>query len=151
MSSENLFELRKRSPFPIPTVDIIINLNGSIVLVKRRYPPLGWALPGGFLDKGESLEEAALREAREETGLELEGLRQFRVYSDPSRDPRFHTVTTVFTASGRGEPGAGDDAASVAVFGRDELPEKMAFDHRDILQDYFSSNTGRGCSGGGKK
>lgn len=122
---------------PFPTVDIIIECRGGIVLVKRRNPPFGWAIPGGFVDYGESLEEAAVREAREETGLEVEILRQFHTYSSPRRDPRFHTITTVYVATGEGELRAGDDAQQAGVFGKDSLPGDIAFDHRDILEDYF--------------
>ena len=107
------------------------------MLIQRRYPPLGWALPGGFVEYGESLEQAARREAKEETGLDLEGLEQFRAYSDPDRDPRRHTVTVVFSAMGIGEARAADDAQSVRVFPLDALPEDVAFDHRRILQDYL--------------
>ncbi len=96
---------------PIPTVDIIIEIeNAGIVLIKRKNPPHGWAIPGGFVDYGESLEEAAAREAKEETNLEVEDLRQFRAYSDPNRDPRFHTISMVFIAKAKGKPEARDDA-----------------------------------------
>jgi len=123
---------------PIPTVDIIIETEqGGIVLIKRKNPPFGWALPGGFVEYGETLEEAAMREAKEETGLDVELIRQFHSYSSPDRDPRFHTITTVFIAKGRGTPRAADDAKEVAIFTKDSLPEDIAFDHRQILMDYF--------------
>jgi len=121
---------------PVPTVDIIIEFEGGIVLVERANPPHGWALPGGFIDYGESAESAAAREALEETGLELEGLRQFHVYSDPTRDPRCHTLTTVFVARGAGTLAAGDDAADARVFALGELPAEIAFDHSTIIEDY---------------
>ena len=124
---------------PVPTVDILISYGGGIVLIERRNPPPGWALPGGFVDYGESLEAAAVREAFEETGLEVELTGQFHTYSDPSRDPRQHTISTVFTALGRGELRAGDDAARAAVYNLDSLPEFIAFDHRAILADYFAT------------
>ncbi len=124
---------------PVPTVDIIIALGDGIVLIERANPPRGWALPGGFIDYGESAEDAAVREALEETGLRLEGLTQFRVYSDPGRDPRMHTITTVFTAAGRGVLRAGDDAKAAAVVRLDELPVRMAFDHAKIIGDYIES------------
>ncbi len=108
-----------------------------MVLIKRKNPPEGWALPGGFVDYGESLEEAAIREAKEETGLDVELIRQFHTYSAPDRDPRFHTITTVYIAKGRGTLRAADDAKEAAVFTRDNLPEQIAFDHRQILMDYF--------------
>jgi ADP-ribose pyrophosphatase YjhB (NUDIX family) len=130
---------------PIPTVDVIIEYRGGIVLVERRNPPHGWALPGGFIDYGESAESAAVREAREETGLDLSGLKQFHTYSDPGRDCRFHTMTTVFVARGVGELVASDDAKDAAVFATDRLPEQMAFDHRQIIADYAE---GAWCSGG---
>jgi ADP-ribose pyrophosphatase YjhB (NUDIX family) len=124
---------------PFPTVDIIIELSDhGVVLIKRKNVPLGWALPGGFVDYGESLEEAAVREAREETGLCVELIRQLHTYSDPRRDPRHHTITTVFIARAEGEPVGSDDAAAAAVFTKDTLPENIVFDHRDILRDYFN-------------
>jgi 8-oxo-dGTP diphosphatase len=125
---------------PFPTVDIIIRLDGGgIVLVKRKNPPYGWALPGGFVDYGESLEEAAAREAYEETSLRVCLRRQLGAYSDPGRDPRMHTISVVFVADARGIPIAGDDAADLAVFTPDSLPQPIVFDHERILQDYFDS------------
>ncbi|MEC4675946.1 MAG: NUDIX hydrolase [Nitrospirota bacterium] len=123
---------------PVPTVDTIIQYNDGIVLIKRKHPPEGWALPGGFVEYGETLEDSAVREAREETGLDVTLIRQFHSYSDPGRDARMHTVSTVFIAAASGEAEAGDDAAEVAVFNRDNLPGEIAFDHRKILDDYFS-------------
>jgi ADP-ribose pyrophosphatase YjhB (NUDIX family) len=123
---------------PIPTVDIIIEYNRGIVLIKRKNPPEGWAMPGGFVAYGESLETAAVREAKEETGLDVELLRQFHTYSDPKRDPRHHTITTVFIAKAKGKAIAGDDAKEIGIFTKDTLPEQIAFDHRDILKDYFT-------------
>lgn len=125
---------------PLPTVDIIIEYNRGIVLIKRKNPPEGWALPGGFVDYGESLEAAAVREAKEETGLEVELVRQFHTYSDPKRDPRHHTITTVFIAKakGKGKAVAGDDAQEIGIFRKDNLPEQIVFDHRDIINDYFT-------------
>jgi ADP-ribose pyrophosphatase YjhB (NUDIX family) len=128
---------------PRLTVDVIIDVGGRIVLIKRKNPPPGWAIPGGFVDYGETLEQAVVREAREETSLDLVGLRQFHVYSDPGRDPRHHTVTLVFTAQGRGEPKAADDAKEIGLFTRDNLPEPIAFDHRRILEDYFAKRSAR--------
>jgi len=125
---------RYRNPFP--TVDIIIRIEEQIVLIERNNPPLGWALPGGFVDYGESLETAARREAMEETGLSLENLQQFRAYSDPQRDPRHHTISMVFTARGSGQLQAGDDAAGAKLFPLDALPEPLCFDHGLILDDY---------------
>ena len=122
---------------PLPTVDIIIEINEGVVLIKRKNPPEGWALPGGFVDYGESLENAAIREAKEETGLDIRIIRQFHTYSDPSRDPRHHTISTVFIAKANGLPVAGDDAANAKIFNKFNLPEKIAFDHRNILEDYF--------------
>ena len=124
---------------PSPTVDLIIELpNEKIVLIERKNPPSGYALPGGFVDYGESLEDAAVREAQEETGLKVELVRQFHTYSDPSRDPRKHTITTVFIARADGTPQAGDDAAAILLADRDSLPE-LAFDHAQILHDYFAN------------
>jgi 8-oxo-dGTP diphosphatase len=121
---------------PFPTVDIIIRQGDSVVLIERKNAPLGWALPGGFVDYGESLEQAALREAREETGLILSDLRQFRAYSDPGRDPRQHNISMVFSASAAGAPAGGDDAAQARLFPLDALPADLCFDHGQILQDY---------------
>jgi ADP-ribose pyrophosphatase YjhB (NUDIX family) len=122
---------------PIPTVDIIIDMAGGIVLIQRKNPPYGWALPGGFVDYGESLESAAIREAKEETGLDVEIVTQLGAYSDPNRDPRQHTITVVFVARARGQLEAGDDAAGAAVFDEPSLPEDLAFDHGAIIRDYY--------------
>ncbi len=124
---------------PVPTVDIIIHYQGGIILIKRKNPPPGWALPGGFVDYGETLEQAASREAFEETGLELRNLKQFHAYSDPARDSRLHTITTVYIAEGHGTLRAGDDAAQTAIYQPDSLPP-LAFDHRQILADYFAKH-----------
>jgi 8-oxo-dGTP diphosphatase len=124
---------------PAPTVDIIIEIGGEkkIVLIKRKNPPFGWALPGGFVDYGESIESAAVREAKEETNLDIKLNRQFHVYSDPSRDPRQHTISVVFIAQATGSPVGMDDAAEAALFSENEIPADMAFDHGLILRDYF--------------
>jgi 8-oxo-dGTP diphosphatase len=125
---------------PFLTVDAIIEVEGGIVIIKRSNPPFGYALPGGFVDYGESLEQAVAREAKEETGLEITDLRQFHTYSDPERDPRFHTVGTVFICRAKGEPRAGDDAAEARVVSLAGIKTlEFAFDHRLILQEYFSS------------
>lgn len=123
--------------YPRLTVDAIIEYKGGIVLVRRKNPPHGWALPGGFVEYGETVEQAVLREAEEETGLKIKEIKQFRVYSDPNRDPRGHTVTVVFVGSGEGELKASTDAEDVKVFKRNELPPDIVFDHRKILEDYF--------------
>ncbi|HXX53807.1 MAG TPA: NUDIX hydrolase [Thermodesulfovibrionales bacterium] len=123
---------------PLSTVDVIIECEGKIVLIKRKNAPIGWALPGGFVDYGESLESAALREAKEETGLEAVLVRQFHTYSEPHRDPRHHTITTVYIANAEGKPAAGDDAADARLFSQASLPEPIVFDHRVILDDYFA-------------
>jgi ADP-ribose pyrophosphatase YjhB (NUDIX family) len=125
---------------PIPTVDIIIEMESKgIILIKRKNFPYGWAVPGGFVDYGESLEEAALREAKEETNLDIELLRQFHTYSDPKRDPRHHSISTVYIAKGKGKPKAKDDALEIEIFTELNLPDEIAFDHRSILKDYFKS------------
>ncbi len=125
-------------PGPYVTVDIIIELSQGIILVERSNPPYGWALPGGFLDRAESLEQAAIRETKEETNLNLVNLRQFHTYSQPGRDPRFHTVSTVFIAEGQGEPRAGDDAKNLKIVRYEDLPElDYAFDHKMIIKEYL--------------
>lgn len=129
-----------RPQTPAVAVDIIIRWEDKgIILIKRKNPPYGWALPGGFVDYGESMEAAAIREAKEETSLEITLERQFHTYSDPSRDLRGHTVSTVFTARGRGTPCAQDDAQAIGFFTRENLPSDLAFDHRQILEDFFLS------------
>jgi 8-oxo-dGTP diphosphatase len=126
---------------PYVTTDIIIDIDGKgIIVIERTNPPFGWALPGGFVDRGESLETAARREAKEETAMDLEDLKQFHTYSDPARDPRFHTVTTVFTAKGVGSPCAGDDAKGLKVVPFSELRKlSYAFDHNTVIDDYLKS------------
>jgi ADP-ribose pyrophosphatase YjhB (NUDIX family) len=123
---------------PVPTVDIIIEYMGGIVLIKRKNPPKGWALPGGFVDYGETLEAAAVREAKEETGLDVKLVRQFHSYSDPSRDPRQHTISTVFVAEASGRAAAGDDAGEIGVFSGPDITNDLAFDHKQILEDYYT-------------
>jgi ADP-ribose pyrophosphatase YjhB (NUDIX family) len=123
---------------PIPTVDIIISNSNGIVLIKRKNPPYGWAIPGGFIDYGESAEHAAIREAEEETSLKLRDLRLLNVYSAPDRDPRFHTISVVFTAEADGNPKPGDDASELGVFSEKTLPPTLAFDHAKILADFFA-------------
>lgn len=126
---------------PVPTVDIIIELvdkpHRPIVLIERLNSPLGWAIPGGFVDYGESVETAALREAEEETGLQVELIEQFQVYSDPNRDPRKHTLSVVFLATATGEPQAGDDAKNLGIFESWRIPTHLCFDHDRILRDYW--------------
>jgi 8-oxo-dGTP diphosphatase len=122
---------------PLPTVDVIIELPEGIVLIERRNEPYGWAIPGGFVDYGESLESAARRESLEETSLTLGELRLLGVYSDPARDTRSHNISTVYVAKGTGTPQAGDDAAGLAVFPPDALPQPLCFDHGKILSDYL--------------
>jgi 8-oxo-dGTP diphosphatase len=126
---------------PAPTVDIIIELidrpHRPIVLIERHFEPLGWAIPGGFVDYGESVEVAAKREALEETALEVELIEQFLVYSDPSRDERKHTISIVFIATATGEPQAGDDAKGLKVFEPWCVPSNLCFDHNRILRDYW--------------
>jgi 8-oxo-dGTP diphosphatase len=123
-------------PGPSPTVDVVIALPGDrVVLVRRKHPPPGWALPGGFVDEGETLEAAAVREAREETGLDVTLVDLLYVYSDPRRDPRRHTVSAVFLGRADGQPSGGDDAAEARAFEWRDLPSPVAFDHAEILDD----------------
>lgn len=128
---------------PFPTVDIIIEQDNGIILIERRNEPFGWALPGGFVDYGESLEAAAGREAREETSLEISDLKLLGCYSDPARDDRMHTISTVYSARGRGTPRAADDAINIAVYRLDSLPERLCFDHARILADYAAKHAGQ--------
>ncbi len=126
---------------PALTTDIIIELRDRpdvpIVLIRRKNPPHGWALPGGFVDVGESAEQAAVREAEEETALQVRLKVLLGCYSDPARDPRGHTASVVYVAEAEGEPRAQDDAAGVAVFSPEALPSSFAFDHARILRDYL--------------
>lgn len=136
---------------PFTTVDAIIEVpaspaggDGGIVIIERSNPPFGYALPGGFVDYNESLEDAVRREMKEETGLDLEGLKQFHNYSQPGRDPRFHTICTVFLAKGKGKPKAGDDAQGLRVVKLDQIDKlTFAFDHQKILSDYLKYKEGR--------
>jgi ADP-ribose pyrophosphatase YjhB (NUDIX family) len=126
---------------PFPTVDVVIELDAgddppAVVLIQRRNPPRGWALPGGFVDYGETVEEAARREMAEETGLAVELLGVLGVYSDPARDPRQHNLSVVFVGRARGRPQAGDDARDLALFSPDRLPATLCFDHALILEHY---------------
>ncbi len=123
---------------PKPTVDVIIRYRHGVVLIERKNPPYGWAIPGGFVDYGESTEQAARREVREETNLTMSNLRQFHVYSKPGRDPRGHTISVVFTARGKGQLKARTDAGKAGIFNARSLPRQIAFDHRRILRDYFT-------------
>jgi len=127
---------------PLVTVDIIIEINRDIVLIERSNTPYGWALPGGFVDYGESLESSAIREAKEETSLDIKIEEQLHTYSDPDRDPRHHTVTTVFIAKGVGSPKAADDAKNVSIFNETNLPYPIVFDHGKIISDYFRYKKG---------
>jgi 8-oxo-dGTP diphosphatase len=126
---------------PLLTVDIIIEMvdrpGRDIVLIERRNPPHGHALPGGFVDVGESLEQAAIREAQEETSLNIHLTALLGCYSDPSRDARGHTVSAVYIAQAKGQPRANDDARALALYAIDSIPADLAFDHGLILQDYL--------------
>jgi 8-oxo-dGTP diphosphatase len=133
---------------PLLAVDGIINVqdkNGKfigIVLIERKYPPIGLALPGGFVEIGETVEKAVIREMKEETGLDVIIMRQFHVYSNPERDPRRHVVSVVFECVARGEPKGSDDAKVARVYSYDEIPfEKLVFDHSQILKDYLTDKS----------
>jgi 8-oxo-dGTP diphosphatase len=125
---------------PSPTVDVILERDGKVLLIERKNPPFGWALPGGFIDYGEAAENAAVREVLEEVQLEVELVRQLHTYSTPDRDPRQHTLTVVFVGKildPQANPMAADDAKECRFFARDDLPE-LAFDHAQVLEDYFT-------------
>jgi len=121
---------------PVPTVDIVIEIDGGVVLIERRNEPRGWALPGGFVDYGEQVEDAARREAKEETGLDVELTQLLGVYSSPDRDPRQHTMSVVYIATALGTPRGGDDASRAMIALLDDLPLPLCFDHARILDDY---------------
>ncbi len=127
--------MSKKYRNPALTVDVIIEIDMKIVLISRKHPPLGWAIPGGFVDYGEKIEDAALREAEEETGLQVTLQTLLGVYSDPSRDNRRHTASAVYIGHSKGTPKAADDAQEARLFSIDELPE-LCFDHQQILDDY---------------
>jgi 8-oxo-dGTP diphosphatase len=122
---------------PLPTADVLIEVGDRIVLVRRMHPPPGWAIPGGFVEVGETVEAAAVREALEETGLRVTLSALLGVYSDPARDPRHHTISTVYVGRAEGSPLGGDDAAEARLFSEADLPSPLAFDHAMILSDYF--------------
>ena len=121
---------------PYPTVDVVVEVEGGIVLIERKSEPHGWALPGGFVDYGETVEHGARREVLEETGLEVTLVALLGVYSDPDRDPRQHNLSVTYIGRARGRPQGADDAARAEVFPLDALPEGLCFDHAKILADY---------------
>jgi 8-oxo-dGTP diphosphatase len=123
---------------PYPTVDVVVEVGGGIVLVERKNPPHGWALPGGFIDYGERVEDAARREMMEETGLEVELVHLLGVYSDVDRDPRHHTLTVVYVGRADGTPRGGDDAARAEIFDPERLPSPLCFDHARVVRDYLA-------------
>ncbi|MCE9572083.1 MAG: NUDIX hydrolase [Deltaproteobacteria bacterium] len=126
---------------PLPTVDVLIELDGrpgTLVFIERGHEPHGWALPGGFVDAGETVADAAIREAKEETGLDVELVELFHVYSDPARDPRRHTLSVVFIARATGEPVGDDDATRADVAPADAPPGALVFDHATIVSDYLT-------------
>ncbi len=123
---------------PSIAVDVIIEMDGGLVLIERKNYPYGWAIPGGLVNYGEKVEEAAIREIKEETNLKIKSLKLFGVYSDPKRDPRRHVISLVYiTKVDRGKIKAGDDAKNVKIFKFEEIPNKLAFDHRKIIDDYL--------------
>lgn len=124
---------------PSLAVDIIIFIGNKLVLIKRENEPFKdcFAIPGGFVEYGETVENAAIRETKEETGLDVKNLSLFRVYSDPDRDPRGHTISIIFQGEGKGIPKAGDDARELCLFDIDKIPDNLAFDHNKIIQDFL--------------
>jgi len=142
--SGRLEEPRLAGRNPLPTADVVIEVGDRVVLVRRKHPPPGWAIPGGFVEVGETVDTAAVREALEETGLRVTLTALLGVYSDPARDPRHHTISTVYVGRAEGAPEGGDDAAEARLFGEGDLPSPLAFDHAKILADYFRfKKTGR--------
>lgn len=127
---------------PLLAVDAVVTFDGKVVLIRRKNPPEGWALPGGFVESGETVEQAVRRELCEETGLKLEDLRQWRVFSEPDRDPRRHVISLCFTASGRGSPEAATDAEEVGLFSLQAPWPDLVFDHRTILEQYRADHDG---------
>ncbi len=125
---------------PLLAADILIELldhpGRPFVLIERKYPPYGWAVPGGFVDVGETVEHAAIREAKEETCLDVRLTALLGIYSNPTRDPRNHTATAVYVCQAHGTPMAADDAKNYGLFTFDNLPEQLAFDHDMVLADY---------------
>lgn len=120
---------------PRLAVDIIIEYKDGIVIIERKYKPEGFAIPGGFVEYGETVEQAAIREAKEETNLDIKLVRQFHTYSDPKRDQRHHTISVVFIAKASGQIKAGDDAKQAHIFQLNNLP-KLCFDHNQIIEDF---------------
>lgn len=130
---------------PLPTADVLIEVGDRIVLIRRKHPPEGWAIPGGFVEVGETVETAAVREAFEETGLRVTLTALLGIYSDPARDPRHHTISAVYVGRAEGAPLGGDDAVEARLFVEADLPSPIAFDHAKILSDYFLfKKTGKG-------
>jgi 8-oxo-dGTP diphosphatase len=125
-----------RPTCPPIAADVIIEIDGRIVLIERKNYPPGWAIPGGFVDVGETVEHAAVREMREETGLEVEITDLMGIYSRPERDPRGHTVSVVYVGRAQGQPQGADDAKTAGLFAPDAPPSPLAFDHAEILADY---------------
>ena len=121
---------------PYLTVDVIVEIDGDVVLIERKNPPKGWALPGGFVDYGESVQAAAVREIEEETGLNVTLETMLYTYSAPTRDPRQHVTSVVFVGHAEGEPVGADDAKRAKRFAPEALPQEMCFDHQQILEDY---------------